>query len=582
MNKFLQGINRGAKVEILPDERLRVTRRLDANDIQAAAGNSDKFLANIKLPWGTQDDEFPQCRLIHQDDFGQTENPNKSPNDPPAYIIRVYEQIDASAETPVGNADITYDQYNNKIVTQEWIQFSTGPLDNQTVGTTPAPAPNEDAILKEQIETDDGTVRRIKRVYTTGGVLATDYELNFGGNLILLTITSLNEVPTAPSGYTLFGPGVEYVRGLPLYKYRYSAVNGGGVPGTGAVIDENIEYFYSTNQGVIGITRYTIKYISTLSVISNPITTPAGTELISVEYTDQQGYRLWTAQYAKGTGLISDEQEIHEGGKLIVYKRTAINAVPATPSATIGGTVTLVDDEVQNGTRIEDGTKIYRRVWHEANGTVDNTNTGMADGAIIYRVTTLTAGATTPAYPGSGTAYLVGLKNEARDGYYMNEATYHKPPATQTRRDTIEWQRPGLASFTGTQLTLSPPSTRTLLASVEVSYDVTQDTTVPWEVESYASFVFSYVTTADPGAGLGSQAVSGQKGLGGYLSGATGISGAGYYNGIHCDSYSAVLVSSIPSTRPTGATVLRVMNEPYLTDLTGVVVWKRTKVSYTF
>ena len=70
--------------------------------------------------------------------------------------------------------------------------------------------------------------------------------------------------------------------------------------------------------------------------------------------------------------------------------------------------------------------------YAEGNGTIDLDVQGNGDGSLIYRVTTLTAGSSTPAYPGTGTAYLVNLNNEARDGYYLNVATYHKPPATVT------------------------------------------------------------------------------------------------------------------------------------------------------
>jgi hypothetical protein len=111
-----------------------------------------------------------------------------------------------------------------------------------------------------------------------------------------------------------------------------------------------------------------------------------------------------------------------------------------------------------------------------------------------------------------------------------------------------------------------------------VTYSTTQDTTTPWEVEAYASLVETFTPT-DTGI-----AQSRQRGLGGYLAGSSSISGTNSnYNGVLCDSWSAVLVSSIPSSRPTGATVLRVDNDPYITATDGTtVVYRITKVSYTF
>lgn len=581
---FLDQINRSPRVSILPDYRKRIERRYDLVDWQASFKTREELEAGVQLDWGTEDDDYDGLRLVAQNINGSTDNPNKSPNDPPPYLLRVYEEISAEDETQVGDPAITYDQDNILEVGIDWIQFSTGTPIYGVPGTTTAPAPFASAILKEEIRTNDGTLQRIRRNYIANGRLSDVTEIRFGGAVYVRTITNIGTTaPATPTGYTLVGPGVLHPDGRRIYTYQFVSAGGGGGPGTGGEIDRNIEYFYSDNQGAVGITRTTIKFVTDDSVASNPITGPVGSELISVDYTQESGYKIWTSAYAQGTGVIKTEIETREAGKLILYTLTALNAPPATPSPTIGGTVVTISTDVANGTRIEDGNIVYTYRYAEGKGQVDLDVQGMGDGSLIYRVTELAAAIGTPAYPGSGTAYLIDLKNEARDGYYLNVATYHKPPATQDRKDTIEWQKPGLASFTGTQLTLSPPATRTLLANVNVSYDTSQDTSTPWEVEAYASFVFNYTTTADLATGLASQVVSGQRGLGGYLSGATSVSGtAGLYNGVLCDTYSAVLISSIPSSRPTGATVLRVMNEPYLTDLSGTVVWKRTVISYTF
>jgi hypothetical protein len=54
------------------------------------------------------------------------------------------------------------------------------------------------------------------------------------------------------------------------------------------------------------------------------------------------------------------------------------------------------------------------------------------------------------------------------------------------------------------------------------------------------------------------------------------------YNGVACDSYSATITASSPTSLPTGATVLDVDHDVYLTAIDGTVVYRRTKVSYTF
>lgn len=839
--------NRAPTVERLPDGRLRVTRVFDV--LNFIPKDPAKLILDVWLSWGTADDEFTDCRLIKQDILGQ---PREFPDDSekPPILTRVYEEISATAETLVGNPDITVNQYSYKEVTYHWIQFSANSPTHQVPGTTAAPSPYGTLLLRDEVATDDGTVRLIKRTYVEGGLLADYEELKFGGKLLIRTLKSLLEVPTTPTGFTLVTRSTEYVNGCEVYSYGYASAAAGA--GAGGEIRRDVEYKISPDQGTTGVTVTTISHVTDLTIVANPITGPVGSELIQVTFEDDSGYRLWRAVYAEGQGLISETVDTKEGGKLVVYSRTSINAAPSAPSATIGGTVTLISQKTRNGTdaasgtvlyeyewaegigeisrkteynqssdagttgvtivtvraltalgagnpvsspggayalisagseeqdgyllwtvayatgtgtvttdielrnngklvlyrlvalgaapsapaptiggtvvsigtsvresegyqifdyrwaegvgqisedisysqsddqgttgvtktvikylvapaatiqptsvsgstligqkaddgegyriwettwakgtglvvdeydiqvanalvtyrrvqlgsapsapaatiggtvtlfensvRKADGFDIYERRWSEGSGQSSIETRGEPDGALLYSVTTFTAAAATPAYPGSGTAYLISLEQTPSGAFFRNQAIYKKPPATQTRRQTIEWQKPGLASFTGTQLTLSPPATRTLLASIEVSYSTTQDTTTPWEVEAYASFVFSYVTSPLNAGGTRetdptlivtpSQTVSGQKGLGGYLSGATSVSGTNAnYNGILCDSYSAVLVSSIPSSRPTGATVLRVENEPYLTATDGTVVYRITKVSYTF
>lgn len=773
--------NRSPLAEFLPDSRLRITRTYDVlHDIPM---DPAKLIALVWLAWGTADEDFPGCRLIHQDVQAQgKEFPDDSTK--PPYLVRVYEEISATLETLVGNPDVTVTQYNLKEVTIHWIQFSSNSATYQTPGTTAAPAPFTTYILRDQEDTDDGTLRTIKRTYCELGQLAQYEDLKFGGKVLIRTIKTLGTTaPATPTGFTLVSTSIEYVNGLKVYSYGYASAS--GTPGgTGGQIGLDTRYEESPDTGTTGVTITKIRWVTALTVASNPTTAPAGAVLIDVDYEDDDGYRLWTVTYAKGVGIVKSDVDTREGGKLIVYSVKALNAVPSAPSPTIGGTVVLITANSRNGSDSEDGSVVYEYTFAEGFGTVDTsidskyndrliiykvTSLGVApgapaptiggtvvrtatdvreadgyqiftytfaeglgeisrstaygqsidegtigsttvtiknvvapgagqspatlsgfvlvaknlaeedgysewtttwakgaglvvddkiiqvagalvvyhrmalggapgtpsatiggtvtlfdtsvrnadgyqiydyrwaegngqnsietrgepDGALLYSVITSTAAATTPTYPGSGTAYLISLDQSPQQGYFRNVAIYKKPPATQTRRITIEWQKPGLASFTGTQLTLSPPATRTLLASMAVSYSTSQDTTTPWEVEAYASFVFNYITSPLNAAGTKatgdetivtpSQSVSGQKGLGGYLSGATSTSGTnGLYNGILCDSWNAVLISSIPSSRPSGVTALKVDNEPYLTATDGTVLYRVTKISYTF
>jgi hypothetical protein len=340
-----------------------------------------QILAEVWLAWGTPDDEYTSCRLIKQDVSGQTtEFPDTSKR--PPVLTRVYEEISELLETQVGDPSTEFDQYNNKIVTIDWLQFSAGTAVYQVPGETAAPFPNQDAILKDESRTNDGTLQRIRRIYTTGGLLADNEELRFGGKLIIRTLKSLNEIPTTPTGFTLITESTEYVRGLPLYSYGYASGSAAG--GGGGQISYDVEYKISPDQGTTGVTVTTIKYITDLTVATNPITGPVGSELISVSYVDSEGYRVWTAVYASGQGTIVSARQYKEGGKLVVYSATSINAAPTTPTATIGGTVTLVQQNTRNGTDAANGTVIYDYEWVEGQGEISRAFTNSNGGAVDF------------------------------------------------------------------------------------------------------------------------------------------------------------------------------------------------------
>lgn len=764
MNTDLQ--NRAPSVTRTPDFRNVVTRRYDVlNWIPKTPAD---ILAQCWLPLGTTDDEYTDCYLIEQKVEGQ-EGDFYAPCKYPPVLRRTYEQLNGLLETQIGNPGYEIDQYDNTIATINWAQLSLGTATYQVPGVNSVSTPNGTALLKDETRTDNGTLRTIQRIYTTGGQLSDITEIKFGGKLLIRTLKYLGEsTPPVLAGYTLIATNEEFVRGLPVTSFVYAAGGGGGGTGTGGEISRDIAYGQSIDQGVTeGTTVYTIQYLTDDSVVVNPISTPSGTQLIDVKYESETGYKLWTAKYAKGVGMVVLDTDIKNGGKLYIYHRVGLAAAPTAPSPTIGGTVTLISSNVRNADGYEvydyqwaegigvissdttyqqssdegttgvtvttirqlsalsvgtnpitppggmalisidytdqDGYRLWTGRWASGTGTVDSsveqkdgdtlvlyrivalgaaastpaatiggtvnptsesvredngyqvfTNTwaegeglnvdtatvsdsgalvlyrrrsygtppttpsatiggtvtlvedtetqadgytiydyrwaegdgqasisteGQPDGAIIYTVSTLNAGAATPSYPGSGTAYLISLTQAPQAGFFRNTAVYKKPPADTTYNKQVNWQMPGLASFTGSppQLVISSPVTMTILASAAVSYATSQVSTDPFTVEAYCSLYYAYVEAS---SGL---PVSATKAMGGYLAGASSISGTNdFFNGVLCESYEAVLISSIPSSRPSGSTVISVDNDPYLTATDGTVVYRRTVVSYSF
>lgn len=576
----LQEQNRGPKVSVSPDLRKTVERRYDIPNWQSAYKTAAEFLAQVQLDWGTADEQYPECRLVAQNVVGQTEDAFASPNKEPPYLVRVFDEISENDRTQVGRTDISYDQYGRKTVVEEYVQFSDGStIYSDIVGTSPAPAPNADCILQKFEAPNDGTLIRWKLTYIDSGQMADNIEIRFSGSLLERELVYLNEVPPAPAGWTYIGTSIEYIEGLPLFRAKYVTAASGGTPSVGgSQISQDISYEQSPDQGTTGVTIYTIKWVTAPSVVVNPIPTPSGTQLIEVSYDNGEGFKTWTAKFAKGQGLVESTIDYRNKGLLVVYTKTSIGTAPTAPSPTIGGTVVLINNNTENGQRTHDGVVVIRLQWAEGNGTISSETQGESDGALVQTITTLSATATTPTSPGAGW-YLINLDNRTQEGCYLNRAVYKQPPATVTYKKKINFTKPGIAAIGGSpiQLTLNPPVTMTLLADVEVSYDEAQITDVPFTVESYALY-YQSMTPSDT-----HKQEAYTESIGNFLAQASGTSGTNsVFNGVLCDAWSYALISSVPSTFSADLKVLDVDNDPYLTATDGTVVFRRTKVSYDF
>lgn len=322
-------------MERLPDERLRVTRIYDIA-INTIPNSPVELLAKVWLPWATIDEKFTSCRLIAQNVSGQ-DGPFRDPVGQPPILTRVFEEIPANDRVIVGDPGISFDQYGNKTVVIEYVQFSDGTTTyTDDVGTTAAPAPNAACILKTVEAPNDGTLIRWKLTFIDSGELSDTQRLLFNGNLILREITSLGVPPATPAGYTLVTQSIEYTQGRQVYRYGFTAVSGSG--GSGGQVGQEIRYGQTITEGVTqGTTTYTLKFVTGPSVSTNPFATPAGTNLIEVGYTDDAGYRLWQGVFVKATGTVSVDIDYRPDGS-IAYTHTTLSMTDATPSYPGSGT----------------------------------------------------------------------------------------------------------------------------------------------------------------------------------------------------------------------------------------------------
>lgn len=416
--------NRAPSITRTFDFRNIVQRRYDV--LNFIPKDPVKLLADCWLPLGTKDDVYEDCYLTVQKVEGQNGDSRKPCEDPPV-LFRQFEELNGLNETQTDEPAVTVNQYGYKEVTINWAQLSLGTATYQVPGTTAGPSPFTDCILRDQVAEDNGTLRTIKRTYVAGGELSDVTDIKFGGKLLVRTLRYLNPLVTPTlAGYTLTATNIEYINGLPIKGYVFTAGGGGGGTGTGGQIDETTVYHDSSNQGTTGVTIISSKYLTDLSVTGNPITAPAGfiagtsIFLIATSRETEAGYALWGATWARGLGEI---------GRDITYGQTADGGTTGTTTTTIthltfssvgtnpttapaGSTLVSIDH------READGYRVWTVRYGAGTGTVV-TDVDIKNGGklYLYHRVGLNAPPTTPSPTIAGTVTLVSPDVRFADGY---------------------------------------------------------------------------------------------------------------------------------------------------------------------
>jgi len=412
--------------------------------VNASQVDATSLLAYVWLAWGTADVEFTDCRLVKQDiPRGQNGLPFESPNLQPPRLERVYEQISATAEQQVGNTDISIGQDNLVTASNTFLQFATAPATYGHIGVDSITAGTTLCILKSDERTDDGTLRTIKRTYISAGQISQTDETKNGGKLLIRSIKSVYTVPATPSGYTLIRQDVQYISGLPVYDYTFA--NGSGEISRDSTTTQGGPYSVDGAVPSIdgpGATVWTIRHLTASSVSANPTSAPLeGAVCVSLEKSDQDGYRIWTARWALGYGLVVSDVSIKNGGKLYLYHRVFLGSQSEpsfAPSASIGGTVTLVDKNL----RYESGYSVYDWTWAEGVGEISletsyqqSSNEGTT-GVTRVTIRQLTAGTQATRLPATLSGYVnIGQEYSDQDGYRIWTTIWAKGTGTVSQRD---------------------------------------------------------------------------------------------------------------------------------------------------
>jgi hypothetical protein len=341
-------------IDVLPDGRIRITRYV-------AAGHGDRDNGEVTEAIGTQDSGLTTALLVKRN-MGVE-------NGKPA-IIKIYEVRSASAETQVGLPDVSYGDNGLRTVVQDFVQMSTGAYTPGTVGTSTAPTDGGCVLQQEQMQ-DDGTTRQIRRVYISKGLISQSDETKNNGALLLKTLVYLNDAPdpNPPSGYTLVSTQVASPNGLETTTYTFAR-------GTGKISQDD----ETKNNGALLIR--TIRQLSLPAVVSNPISTPSGYTLVSENYAEQDGYKIWSASYAQGTGQISQDDETKNNGALLVrsIRYLSVPSVSSNPIGTPAG-YTLVSQNYAE----QDGHKVWSASYANGTGQISQDDETKNNGSLLIR-----------------------------------------------------------------------------------------------------------------------------------------------------------------------------------------------------
>lgn len=382
-------------IDVLPDGRIRITRYV-------AAGHGDRDNGEVTEAIGTQDSGLTTALLVKRN-MGLE-------NGKPA-IIKTYEVRSASAETQVGLPDVSYGDNGLRTVVQDFVQMSTGTYTPGTVGTSTAPTDGGCVLQQEQMQ-DDGTTRQIRRVYISKGLISQSDETKNNGALLLKTLVYLNDAPdpNPPTGYTLVSTQVASPNGLETTTYTFAR-------GTGKISQDD----ETKNNGALLIR--TIRQLSIPSVSTNPISTPSGYTLVSENYAEQDGYRIWSASYAKGTGQISQDDETKNNGALLVrtIRYLSVPSVSSNPIGTPSG-YTLVSENYAE----QDGHKVWSASYAKGTGQISQDDETRNNGSLLIRsirFLTIPSISSNPISTPAGYT-LVSQNYAEQDGYRIWTASY--------------------------------------------------------------------------------------------------------------------------------------------------------------
>jgi hypothetical protein len=415
---------RPARAEQLPDGRKRLTRFVSFkqnSEFPAEMGGAVPTTTDAATNWASPPTGWSDLYLISAN-TDTSLSPNGSGNNPVtiltfetagtisqtdetrnngALLIRTIRTAHTAPGTPVGYTIIRIDNDNPSGFDTFTYTFAKG------TGIV---------FQQDSTKNDDKLLLRTIRYLTVPGTLNTK-----GSN------------PTpAQSGYTLVDESYEEADGHRIWTTNYAAGSG--------EISNNVDWSQGATQGAetVGVTKTTIRYLTALDATMLPATL-SGSVLIGADYTEADGYRIWTTTWAKGVGEVSRSDETRNNGKLLLATITHLTAPgESDPVATLSGYV-----RISVTTQKADGHWIWRATFAAGdgeisrstdlgqNGTTEDGTLGVTRLAIEH----LTSPAASEPTWGSVSGYIkLSVRSVERDGHMVWTGGFAKGVGEVTSR----------------------------------------------------------------------------------------------------------------------------------------------------
>lgn len=357
-------------------------------DVDAGGLTAGKVNDEVLLAYGTADEEFREAILVRR----SMEQATAEKSGYKTRLVEVYQELLDGEKKTTEEDRITWTTDGRTQMERKYVCYAA---DAETVAAAVGTVLDGRACANSAI-TKQGVGCEIVETYISAGRLAQSDSPRNNGRLQLRTLTYFNQVPPTPGGYVRVDTQVRDTDGVPTYTYEFAAGSG--------EVDRETEYSQcgGTVDGSTGVTRLNIVHL-TGSADAEPTWAPvAGLAKISVKMSEDNGYRIWRASFAKGTGLVAQSIDPFQPGL-----RRVMNVSLGTKVAPAG--VVVRDDY-----RLEAGFTVY---------TVESIQTD--DGGTLLTGVSVTAEDYVDfTYPGRAKAF-----EELYGGRYMLDV-YQDPPVT--------------------------------------------------------------------------------------------------------------------------------------------------------